>query len=406
MAFDFDKVTDRRGTDSSKWDGDPRTAQGVDCLGDTNPRELLPLWVADMDFPAAPEIIEALAEKVRHGIYGYSLVPDSCYDAIIAWEEKRCGWRIEKDWILFVPGAVPATHMTVQAFCQPGDQVILQRPVYYPFFRAVFNNGARIVNSPLKRVNDTYEMDFENFALQASDPRTSLFILCSPHNPVGRVWRPEELERVGELCARGDVVVFADELHGDLVMPGHRHTPFASLNENCRENSITVIAPSKTFNLAGLQATVLIIPNKKIRQRFENILTQNSIPKPNIFAAVAMEAAYTHGEKWLDEVLTYIHGNYEFLVSYLAERLPKVKPFKLEGTYLAWLDFRAIEPDPDKLQKRMLTEAKVWLDEGKIFGPEGAGFERIVLACPRSILKEALDRIIKAFGSGPAGEGR
>jgi cystathionine beta-lyase len=180
-------------------------------------------------------------------------------------------------------------------------------------------------------------------------------------------------------------------------MPGHRHTPFASLNEACRENSVTVIAPSKTFNLAGLQATVVIIPNKKLRQRFANVLTQNNIPQPNIFAATGMEAAYAHGEKWLDAVLAYIHGNYEFLVRSLAERLPKVKPFKLEGTYLAWLDFRAVEPDPDKLQKRMLTEAKVWLDEGKIFGPEGNGFERIVLACPRSTLKDALDRVVKAF---------
>jgi cystathionine beta-lyase len=350
-----------------------------------------------MDFQAAPEIVAALADKVKHGIFGYTFVPDSCYEAIIAWERKRHGWSVEKEWILFAPGAVAAAHMAVQAYCQRGDFVIVQRPVYYPFFRTILNNGAHILNNPLKLKDDAYEMDFEDFERKAADPRAPLFILCSPHNPVGRVWSPGDLERVGKLCSRNGVVVFADELHGDLVMPGHRHTPFASLNESCKENSITAIAPSKTFNLAGLQATVVIIPNEKLRRRFRNILTRNSIPNPNVFAAVAMEAAYVHGGKWLDELLTYIHGNYEFLVRTLAERLPKVKPFKLEGTYLAWLDFRAVEPDPDKLQKRMLTEAKVWLDEGKIFGPEGGGFERIVLACPRSTLKDALDRIIKAF---------
>jgi cystathionine beta-lyase len=325
------------------------------------------------------------------------MVPDSCYDAIIEWEDKRHGWRMEKEWLLFAPGAVPAAHMAVQAYCQPGDRVIIQRPVYYPFFRTILNNGTQLANSPLLEKNGTYEIDFEDFERQAREDRTTFFILSSPHNPVGRVWRPGELERMGKICADNGVVVFADELHCDLIMPGCRHTPFASLNASCRDNSLTVIAPSKTFNLAGLYATVIAIPDERLRLRFKNILTRNSILNINLFAIIAMEAAYRHGGGWLDELLTYIHGNYEFMVSYLKEKLPLAKPFAMEGTYLAWVDFRALEKDPLKLQKRMLTEAKVWLDEGRIFGPEGDGFERIVLACPRSVLKDALDRITAAF---------
>ena len=392
--YDFDKVIERRGTNSTKWDSDVKeVVEDVDYpVG-----ELLPLWVADMDFEAAPEIRRVLEEKVRHGIFGYYMVPDSCYDAIIEWEEKRHGWRMEKDWLLFAPGAVPAAHMAVQAFCQPGDGVIIQTPVYYPFFRTILNNGTRIACNPLKEVNDTYEIDFESFECIAREDRTTFFILCSPHNPVGRVWKPEELERMGQICAANGVVVLADELHCDLVMPGHRHTPFGSLNATLRDNSITVIAPSKTFNIAGLHATVVVIPDEKLRLRFKNIMALNSLTGLNLFGAAAMEAAYRHGEAWLDEALAYIHGNYEFLVSYLKEKLPLAKPFTMEGTYLAWVDFRALEKDPLKLQKRMLTEAGVWLDEGRIFGPEGDGFERIVLACPRSTLKEALDRIAAAF---------
>jgi len=392
--YDFDKVIQRRGTSSTKWDCDIRErVMDIDYpLG-----ELLPLWVADMDFEAAPKIREALAEKVRHGIFGYTMIPDSCYEAIIEWEEKRHGWRVEKDWLCFVPGAVPAAHMAVQAYCQPGDRVIIQRPAYYPFFRTVLNNGTHIANNPLLEVNGTYEIDFEGFEREAREERSTLFILCSPHNPVGRVWKPEELKRMGEICAANGIVVFADELHCDLIMPGHRHTPFGSLNASCADNSVTVIAPSKTFNLAGLHATVVIIPDGKLRLKFKNILARNSIAGLNLFAIAAMEAAYRHGEDWLDEVLAYIHGNYEFLVSYLREKLPLAKPSAMEGTYLAWVDFRALEKDPLALQKRMLTKAGLWLDEGRIFGPEGNGFERIVLACPRSILKEALDRIVAAF---------
>ena len=394
MAYDFDRVIERRGTNCSKWDADPRMIEGADYpVGSP-----LPLWIADMDFEVAPEITRALTERARHGIFGYTIIPDSCYDAIIDWEARRHGWRIEREWIQFAPGAVPAAHMAVQAFCQPGDRVIIQQPVYYPFFRTVLNNGAQIANNPLVLRNGRYEIDFEGFERQARDPRTTLFILCSPHNPVGRVWSREDLERLGDICARNGVRVFADELHCDILMPGCKHHPFGNVDAVCRDNSMTVIAPSKTFNLAGLQATVVITPNPRMRLLYENVLARNSIPRPNLFAITGLEAAYKHGERWLDELLVYIKGNYDFLVSYLEERLPKVRVMPLEGTFLAWMDFNALEPDPYLLQKRMLTEANVWLDEGWVFGPEGNGFERLVLACPRSILEEALDRIVRAFG--------
>ena len=396
MAYDFDKVIERRGTSCSKWDGDPRAIDGVDYpVGSP-----LPLWVADMDFEAAPEITRALVERAKHGVFGYPIVPDSCYDAIIAWMERRHGWRVQREWIHFTPGAVPAAHMAVQAFCQPGDKVVIQTPVYYPFYRTVENNGCHVLANPLRLTGDRYEMDFEDLERKAADPRTTLLILCSPHNPVGRVWSREELERVGEICARHRVRVVADELHCDIVMPGHKHAPFATLNEACRDLSMTTIAPSKTFNLAGLEATVVITPGDEMRQRFDNVMARNSITRPNLFAITGMEAAYAHGEAWVDELLVYLKGNYDFLVEAMREGLPQVRVMPMEGTYLAWMDFRALESDPMKLQRKMLTEANVWLDEGWIFGPEGAGFERIVLACPRSILKDAVDRMIRAFGRG------
>ena len=395
MAYDFDKVIDRRGTSCSKWDADPnKTIPGVEYPVD---RDVLPVWVADMDFEVAPEITEALAERVRHGIFGYTKVPDACYDAIIGWQERRHGWRIKREWITFTPGAVSAAHMAMQAYCQVGDTAIIQPPVYYPFYRTVHNNGGLLSCSCLRRSGSRYEMDFDDFERRAAEDRTTIFILCSPHNPIGRVWREEELERVGEICMRHGVRVFADELHCDIVMPGYRHIPFAGLNPEFAAHSITVISPSKTFNLAGLQATAAIIPDPEMRRRFENVKARNSLSDPNLFAITAMEVAYSRGDKWLDEVLAYIKGNYDFLVEYVGKKLPKVKVMPLEGTYLAWMDFSAMESDERALQKRMLTRGKVWLDEGWIFGEGGAGFERVVLACPRSILKEAVDRMARAF---------
>ena len=393
MAHDFDKIIERRGSHCMKWDSDPKAIAGV-----TYPvGSPLPLWVADMDFEAPPAVTQALIERARHGIFGYPLVPGSCYDAIIEWVRRRHGWSVAKEWIRFTPGAVPAAHMAVQAFCQPGDAVIIQTPVYYPFYSTIKDNGCHVVSSPLLLRGDRYEMDFEDLERKAADPRATLLILCSPHNPVGRVWTREELSRVGEICARHRVRVVADELHCDIVMPGHAHVPFASIDASCRDMSLTTIAPSKTFNLAGLEATIVIVPDEEMRQRFDNVLARNSISRPNVFAITGMEAAYAHGEAWLDDLLIYLKGNYDLLVEAMGERLPRAKVMPMEGTYLAWMDFRALESDPMRLQERMLTKAEVWLDEGWIFGPEGAGFERMVLACPRSIIADAVDRIARSF---------
>ncbi|MDR1741862.1 MAG: pyridoxal phosphate-dependent aminotransferase [Synergistaceae bacterium] len=394
--YNFDEVIDRRGTASSRWDARPEDVLNLDYpVG-----EVLPLWVADMDFRAPDEVIEAVEAVVKRGVFGYGIVTDSCLDAVADWEEQRHGWRPKKEWMLLAPGAVPALHMLVRALTGGSGAkkgVVIQRPVYYPFTSAIEGNGAVVVNNPLKLTGQRYEMDFDDLKGKLKD--AALFVLCSPHNPVGRVWSRSDLETLGEMCAAANTPVFADELHCDLVSPEHKHLPFALLGESFLMNSVTVIAPSKTFNLAGLQATVVIIPNDSLRRRFANVLyAQNALMKPNIIGVAAMEAAFRWGGEWFDEAWKYIRANYDFLVKYLADKLPEVKVFPLEGTYLAWLDFRALESDPDRLRRRMLTEAKVWLDDGFIFGSEGAGFERIVLATPRATLEEALCRITASFG--------
>ena len=398
MAYDFDKIVNRRGTDSTKWDADPNLfIENIDYKIDKE--NILPLWIADMDFEVLPEITEALIKRASHGVFGYTEMSDKCYDAIINWEDTRHDFKIKREWLEFTSGAVTAAHVAVQAFTQPGDKVIIQPPVYYPFYRTVSNNGANLLlnNLILNEKTGKYEIDFEDFERKAKDPRTTLFILCSPHNPVCRVWTRGELERLSKICADNNVKVVADELHCDLVMPGFKHTPIASLNDESLNNTVTIIAPSKTFNIAGIQATVNIIANDDMRQKFNNALMRSSLTRLNLFAMTAMEAAFAHGAKWVDELINYIYKNYEFLVKYAAEKLPKVKVMPLEGTYLAWLDFRAYKLSNYDLQKKMLTEAKLWLDEGYVFGDTASGFERVVLACPRSYIKEAVDRMAKAF---------
>ncbi|MBR1417841.1 MAG: pyridoxal phosphate-dependent aminotransferase [Synergistaceae bacterium] len=397
-AYDFDKIVNRKGTGSTKWDADPNLfIEDLDYKVDA--KNILPLWIADMDFEVLPEIKEALIKRAEHGVFGYTEMPDACYDAIINWEARRHNFKIKREWLLFTAGAVTAAHIGVQAFCQPGDKVIIQPPVYYPFYRTVSNNGAQLLlnNLIFNENSGKYEIDFEDFERKAKDPRASLFILCSPHNPVGRVWTRGELERLAAICAANHVKIISDELHSDLIMPGFEHLPIASLSETSLNNTVTIIAPSKTFNIAGIQATVNIIPDAEMRQKFENALMRSSLMRLNLFAIEAMQAAYTHGDKWLDEIINYIKGNYDFLVKYMAEKLPKVKVMPLEGTYLAWLDFRAFKLNNYDLQKKMLVDAKLWLDEGYVFGESASGFERVALACPRSYIKEAVDRMAKAF---------
>ena len=389
MPTNFDEIIDRKNTSCLKYDF--AAERGY-------PADILPFWVADMDFRAPAPVIDALKARADHGIFGYTQVKDDYFAVLENWFRTRHNWAIERRDLIVTPGVVFAVAAAIRTFTNPNDSVLIQPPVYYPFANMIRQNDRTLIDNPLHLRNGHYEIDFEDFERQARDPRTTLFILCSPHNPAGRVWSREDLERLGDICAKNGVRVFADELHCDILMPGYKHQPFGNVDAVCRENSMTVIAPSKTFNLAGLQATILITPDPRMRLLYENVLARNSIPRPNLFAITGLEAAYRHGERWLDELLVYIKGNYDFLVNDLQERLPQVRVMPLEGTFLAWMDFSALEPDPYVLQKRMLTEANVWLDEGWVFGPEGNGFERLVLACPRSILKEALDRIVRAFG--------
>lgn len=384
MKYDFDKIISRRGTGSSKWDR----------RGD----DILPMWVADMDFQSPPAVIEALKKRAEHGIYGYPLPMDSCYNAIINWISRHHGWKIERDWIMFSPGVVPGISAIIRSITKPGDKVILQRPVYYPFFANIEHNGRHILNNLLKYEDGYYKIDFQDLEEKAKDPRAKALILCSPHNPVGRVWTKEELTKLGDICVRNDIVVISDEIHCDLIYKGHSHTCFASINETFLQNSITCFAPSKTFNLAGLQTSAIIIPNPKMRQSIYNIIVQsNTIPsEPNVFGAVALETAYNKGDDWLEQLIDYITSNLAFLKEWIQTRIPRIKVVEPEGTYLVWLDCRELGLDAQALEKFMLEKAKIWFDEGYIFGPEGEGFERINIACPRIILEEGLKRLERA----------
>jgi cystathionine beta-lyase len=382
--FDFDHIIDRRDTGSMKWD--------------TGDKDLLPLWVADMDFTAPPAVIEALKTRVDHGIFGYAAPSKDLDGLLCGWLKRRHGWETDPEHYRFCPGVVPAVNILIQAMTQPGDKVILQTPVYYPFFEAVRNNGRQIFENPLAFDGQRYEMDFDDLEAKASDPRATLLVLCSPHNPVGRVWTREELERLGRICAENGVFVVADEIHCDLIHRGFRHVPFASLGDDFARNSATCVAPSKTFNLAGLQYSTVIIPDDKARQRFTNIMVSLGIKRSNLIGLAAAEAAYRDGEAWLEALLDYLGGNLALVRDFVKERLEGVRLIEPEGTYLAWLDFSGLGFSKEELEKLMLEKAKVWLDEGYIFGSGGPGFERVVLACPRKVLREALERIAMAFG--------
>lgn len=385
--YDFDELTERKGTNSVKWN---------DLKNRFGHEDLLPMWVADMDFKAPKPVIDALNARVEHGIYGYSYLEDSYYDSIINWYKRRYHWELKKEWFVFTPGVVPAINLAIRAFTRPGDGVIVQGPVYYPFYASIESNGRHVINNPLIFGNDRYEMNFEDLEKKAREPTAQMMILCSPHNPIGRVWDSEELKRLGEICNENNILVIADEIHSDLRYPGISFTNYATISEEFAQNSITCTAASKTFNLAGMQISNVIIPNRKLRQQYENIVEATSSPMPNTFAAVAVEAAYNEGEDWLEELREYLKENLEFLKRYLHENLPEVKVVEPQGTYLVWVDFSKIESDPARLEKLMLNDAKVALDEGYIFRNGGDGFERINIACPRTILEKALEQITRA----------
>jgi cystathionine beta-lyase len=396
MKYDFDREIDRKGTNSVKWEFIKRGGgllHREESDAPSSGTRLLPMWVADMDFPCPEPVVEALVARAQHRLFGYTAPTDSYYDAIVKWMKKRHGWEIEPEWICTTPGVVPALNMLVKTYISPGDKVLIQTPVYYPFTKAVENSDGVLITNPLIYENGRYCMDFADLEEKTKDPQVKMAILCSPHNPVGRVWTRDELLRFGEICLKNNVLVVSDEIHGDLILEGYVFTPFAGISEAFTQSSITCTAPSKTFNLAGLKTSNITIADEHLRARFKKTLERTSLGGVGAFGVVALEAAYNHGEEWLSQVLDYIMGNLRYLEKYIAEHLPQIKVVPLEGTYLAWLDCRSLGLGKKELERMMLEEARVYLDEGYIFGIEGEGFERVNLACPRSVLVEALERI-------------
>lgn len=383
--YNFDEPIDRHGTASEKWDFlKERFGQ----------EDLLPLWVADMDFQSPKPVIDALVSRAKHGVYGYTDLTQQYFDSVINWYKRRYNWTIRREWIVFTPGVIPAIDFAIKAFTNPGDKIIVQTPVYYPFFDSIESNGRQVLENPLKLNEGRYEMDFEDLERKAKDPRARVMILCSPHNPVGRVWSKQELTKLGKTCLENNLLVISDEIHSDIRYPDIVHTNFATISEDFSNNSITCTSASKTFNLAGLQISNIIIPNGKIRQDFLNSVSTMGMDLPNSFAATAVQVAYNECEDWFEEFLKYLKGNLDFLKEFIRKEIPEVKVIEPEGTYLVWLDFRAIEPDPERLQNLLIKKANVAFVSGSVFRSGGEGFERVNIACPRSILERALSRVV------------
>jgi cystathionine beta-lyase len=386
MKYDFDELVERRGTDSLKYDF--AKERGL-------PDGLIPMWVADMDFRAPPCVIEAVERAARHGIYGYTEAKEDYFDAVAGWFRSGFGYSPEPEWLTKTPGVVFALALAVRAFTEPGDAGIKQRPVYYPFSEVVAANRRKLVNSPLIRENGGYIIDFDDFERRIVESSAKLFLLCSPHNPVGRVWTRAELEKMGEICLKHGVIVVSDEIHCDFTFPGNTHTVFASISPELAAISVICTAPSKTFNLAGLQNSNIFISDPELRRRFRSELDSAGYSQTNAIGLAACRAAYTGGREWLDELKEYLRGNFSFLRTFLAQNLPEVVFTEPEGTYLAWLDFSAFGLSGDELDGLIVNRAGLWLDTGTMFGPEGEGFQRMNVACPRATLSAALDRLAR-----------
>lgn len=385
--INFNIVVNRKNTNCLKYDFAVRRGR---------PENVLPLWVADMDFKVAPEITQAIEKRVAHGIFGYSEVKEEYFEAVSAWMEQKHGWHVKEDWLVKTPGVVFALAMAVQAFTEPGDAVIIQQPVYYPFSEVIADNGRRIVDNTLELKEDgKYHINFEDFEQKVKENHVKLFLLCSPHNPVGRVWTKEELKKIAAICRKYDVIVVSDEIHEDFVFNG-KHRVFADLSEDAKNRTITCTAPSKTFNLAGLQVSNIWIANPKLREKFKKQIAAAGYSQLNTLGLTACEAAYRYGGEWHAELLGYLKSNLNFLREFLQTRLPEVKLIEPEGTYLVWLDFGSLGLTEEQREELLTKKAGIWLDSGAIFGAAGEGFERINIACPRSILKDALERIERA----------
>lgn len=380
----FDEVISRKGTSSTKWD-----------LVSINgyPEDTLAMWTADMDFEVIPEITEALQNRISHPIYGYSMTIEGQNEAVCNWMKRRHQWEPNPEWIINTPGIVSAFKMAVQALTKTGEAVLIQTPVYYPFTDAIVDNNRQLIMNPLVFVNGHYEIDFQDFESKIVENEVKMFILCNPHNPVGRVFTREELERMGDICLKHNVLVISDEVHGDFVYGKNKHIPFLTIKDDYKEITIVCTGASKTFNLAGFKFSNIFVPNPQLRQKYFKHLDACGIATCNTFGSIVTKAAYENGDQWVDELVDYIYGNILFFKEYLAQELPMLKVIEPEGTYLVWVDFSSFNFSDEELTNFMLYDAHVWLDEGYIFGTTGKNFERFNLAYPRSIIKEAVDRI-------------
>lgn len=391
MEDSFSTYIDRKNSNSVKWD------KVSDIFGS---KDLLPMWVADSDWPTAPAVIDAIKARSEHGAFGYSFPDEKLKKVIVKWLKKHYNWDIKKEWIVFSNGVVPSLNIAVQSLTNNGDEVIIQPPVYYPFKSAVQNNGAVVINNQLRNDSGKYKFDFENLKNSLKDSskelsRAKLLILCSPHNPVGRVWSQKELEELGEICLENNIKILSDEIHADFVYGDNKHTPIASLNEDLAQNTLTFMAPSKSFNIAGLNSSFVIIKNESLRKEF-HVNKSGLVGTGNIFGLEAMKAAYQKGEKWLSEQLSYLDENMDYAVNYVNNKIPGISTKKPEGTYLLWLDCRKLDMTDQELQEFFIEEAELALDPGEWFGKGGSGFMRMNLACPRSTVKKGLEKLEKA----------
>ena len=383
MKYDFDELIDRRGTGCVKWD-------------ENSDPDVIPLWVADMDFKAAPAIQEAIRKRAAHGVFGYAHVGEDYYKAVISWFRRRHNWTIHREEILYTTGVVPAMSVAIKALTMPGEKVLILSPDYNCFFSSVRNNGCEVLETVLRRTGNTFEVDFEDFETKCADEKTTVFLLCNPHNPCGRVWTKAELECMNDICMKHGVKVVSDEIHCELVMPGYQFQPFAAVSEACRQNSVILNSPSKSFNIAGLQAANIICAQPEWHRRLDRAININEVCDLNPFGPVALIAAYNESEGWLNALNEYLWGNYQALCTFAAEHFPKWKICRLEGTYLPWIDITAIGLSAQDYCDHLLNEAKVWVNPGTMYGPvSGEGYIRMNIACPRSRLLEALERIKK-----------
>jgi cysteine-S-conjugate beta-lyase len=383
----FHEVIERRGTNSAKWDLTEKLFGSPDVL---------PMWVADMDFMAPEQVLSAIKDRLEHGIFGYNVLPQSLADAICGWLQKRHGWEINDQWLTYSPGVVTAMAMAIGAFTNPGDKIVTLTPVYQPFFHVVERNGRQLITTKNKLVNNQYEIDFEQLE-RILTPDIKMFLLCNPHNPGGKVWTKNDLQRLGELCVKNGILLLSDDIHSDIIVGGTPYTPIASISEEIRQQTITFIAPTKTFNLAGLQASAVIIPNRRLKVKFDHHQSNQGLFGLNTFGMVGMEAAYLHGENWFEQFLAYLKENINRLKEFLEEQLPTIQMIQPDATYLVWLDCRKLGLTDKELGHVLMEKGKIGLEPGPKYGPGGEGFVRINLACPKATLEEGLIRLKKAF---------